>query len=216
MRWVLLWGAVWLLPFGVFQIVLIPQGYGMFGSGWLSGLWFALCTLVGAGIMRRELGFTVEGKDLGVLPPVVLGLSLALMIGTSLAVARGLPISAESWVKFEALQLGMIRLDLNYFVVKLPELCFQQALMFALVRRLQIAGLGGARLIGLFALLFGGIHLPLIAFKGLAAVPFIVAATGATTLFVPLIAWIRRGVCLSFSLHLCAYLVAGSILRATS
>jgi len=213
--WVLLWAAVWLLPFGVFQSVLIPRGFGMFGSSWLSGLWFALCTLGGAWIMRRELRREVEAKDLGSLPLVVCALTLLAMIGVGFGVARALPISNEAWTRFQDLQLGLIRLDLTYFAVKLPELCFQQTLMVVLVRRLQGAEFRGLRLIGVFALLFGSIHLPLIAFKGLAAVPFIVAATGAASLFVPLIAWVRRGVFLSFSVHLAAYLVVGSFLRAT-
>jgi hypothetical protein len=213
--WVLLWATVWLLPFGVFQTLLIPRGFGMFGSSWLSGSWFALCTLGGVWIMRGELRREVETKDLGPIPIVVLGLTLLAMVGVGFGVAHALPISSEAWSQFEQLQLGLIRLDLTYFTVKLPELCFQQALMVALVRRLQGAGFRGLRLIGVFALLFGSIHLPLIAFKGLAAVPFIVAATGAASLFVPLIAWIRRGVFLSFSVHLAAYLVVGSFLRAT-
>ena len=213
--WVLLWATVWLLPFGVFQSVLIPRGFGMFGASWLSGLWFALCTLGGAWIMRRELRREVEAKDLGLLPGVVLGLTLAAMIGVGVGVAQALPISSEAWTRFRDLQLGLIRLDVTYFAVKLPELCFQQTLMVALVRRLQGTKLRGLRLIGVFALLFGSIHLPLIAFKGLAAVPFIVAATGAASLFVPLIAWVRQGVFLSFSVHLGAYLVVGSFLRAT-
>lgn len=213
--WVLLWATVWLLPFGVFQAVLIPQGYGMFGSSWLSGLWFALCTLGGAWIMRAELRRPVETKDLGLLPALVLGLTLLAMVGTGFGVAHALPISSEAWSEFQELQLGLIRLDVTYFVVKLPELCFQQTLMVVLVRRLQGSGFRGLRLIGAFALLFGSIHLPLLALKGLAGLPFLVAATAAASLFVPPIAWIRRGVFLSFSVHLAAYLAVGSFLRAT-
>lgn len=213
--WVLLWATVWLLPFGVFQGVLIPRGYGMYGTGWPSGLWFGLCVAAGAWIMRAELAHPIEGKELGPLPALVCGLTLLATVGVALSVPEAFPISSQDMAKFEELQLGLIRLDATYFVVKLPELCFQQTLMVALVRRLQRAELRGLRLIGAFALLFGSIHLPLIAIKGLAGIPFIVAATGAATLFVPLIAWIRRGVLLSFSVHLGAYLVVGTFLRGT-
>ena len=214
-RWLLAWALVWLVPFGVFVVFMVPAGYGMYGRGWVGGLWFAATTAGAAWLFRRELGAEQTGADWGRLPEAALLLTLCLTAGASLWAQRGLPVAPETWAAFEREQLGFVRLDHVYFAIKLPELCFQQALIYALVRRVQAWGQRGPALIGAFALVFAGVHLPILAFKGPAAALSIVGASAAAgLLFVPLIAWVRRGVLLSFCVHLTAYLVAGLLARA--
>lgn len=214
-RWLLVWAAVWLVPFGVFVALLSPAGFGMYGRSWVGGLWYASCALTGAWVLRRELRAEQTGADWGRLPEVGLLLTLIAVLAASAWAQCGLPLSPETWAAFEREQLGLVRLDAVYFAVKLPELCFQQTLIYALVRRIQSWGPRGPALIAVFALVFAGVHLPILAFKGPAAGLAIVGASAAAgLLFVPLIAGVRRGVCLSFCVHLTAYLVAGLIARA--
>lgn len=214
-RWLLGWATMWLATFGVFVALLSPAGFGMYGRSWVGGLWYASAALTGAWLLRRELRAEQTGVDWGRLPEAGLLLTLLGVAACAAWAQSGLPLSPETRAAFEREQLGFVRLDQVYFAVKLPELCFQQTLIYALVRRIQSWGRRGPALIATFALVFAAVHLPILAFKGAAAGLSILGASAAAgLLFVPLIAGVRRGVCLSFCVHLTAYLVAGLLARA--
>ena len=214
-RWLLGWACVWLASFGVFVALLSPAGFGMYGRSWVGGLWYLSAALSGAWLLRRELRAEQTGADWGRLPELGLLLTLIGVAAAATWAQSGLPLSPETKAAFEREQLGFVRLDWVYFAVKLPELCFQQTLIYALVRRIQTWGARGPGLIGAFALVFAAVPLPILAFKGPAAGLSILGASAAAgLLFVPLIAWVRRGVCLSFCVHLTAYLIAGLLARA--
>ena len=58
-----------------------------------------------------------------------------------------------------------------------------------------------------------GIHAPLLAVKGLAGLPVLIASVVASLVFVPLIARLKRGVAFSFCVHHLFYVLAGLALR---
>jgi hypothetical protein len=213
-RWCVGWGCAWLATFAVFHTLLIPAGFGGFGTSWVAGLWYAVAAAGGLALYRREWA-GLDRAWPGPAPALAALGSVGLVVATYGATHSVWPLDAAAWAELERHQLALARFDGVYLVYKLPELCFQQALILMLTLRLQRSGLSGWRLIGGFALVFGGIHLPLLAVKGLVAVPFIVAATGAAALFPLLIARFRWGVAYSFSVHLLAYLVAGLALRSS-
>lgn len=212
--WALGWCAAWLAPFAVFVFLLVPAGFGMFGRSWVGGLWFMAAT-GGVGVLyRRELLAPDGGRPTGAWPWVALGAAAALTVaGYAWAHARW-PIESQTFERFHALQLGLIRMDSVYLATKLPELVFQQVLILVLVRRLQLRGLSGWKLIGAFLVPFAGIHVPLLVVKGLAGLPFLLASMGASLVFVPLIVHLQRGVAFSLCLHHLAYVVVGLALRA--
>lgn len=210
--WLAGWGVAWLLPFAVFHGLLVPRGFGMFGRAWVSGLWFLACAGLSAGAYRPLL-LTARPATRArwVLP--VLAACLAGFAAVYALVPTRWPLSAEGWRYLEAHQIGLARMDATYLSLKLPELVFQQALILVLVRRLERAGLRGVRLVAWFALVFGGIHTPIVALKGWAGVPFVLAASGAALVFPPLIAGRRLGVIQAWCVHLGAYVLAGAALR---
>ncbi len=214
--WVAAWLAAWLIPFGVFQLVLIPSGYGMFGQSWVSGLWFAGATVVGVALFRRELLRPAPAETSGpaIAPLLVLG-AVAVLVGLVYAWARtGLPATAELFEACRDRQLGVVRMDAVYLAAKLPELVFQQAMILVLVRRLLHRGHRGLGLVGAFAAIFGTLHFLVIPLKGWAGIPIVAASFGAALIFPPLIARFRGGVGYSLSVHWLAYLVAGVAIRA--
>ncbi len=212
--WVLGWCSVWLAPFGVFVFFLVPAGFGMFGRSWVGGLWFAAATVGAALLYRRELRAPDEGKQTGAWPWTALAAAAALTVAGYVWAHASWPLAPETYERFHALQLGLIRMDSVYLATKLPELVFQQTLILVLVRHLQLRGLNGWKLVGVFLVPFAGIHLPLLVVKGLAGLPFLLASMGASLIFVPLIVHLRRGVAFSFCVHHLAYVVVGLVLRA--
>ena len=70
--WVLAWAACWLLPFAVFHYALIPNGYGMFGASWVSGLFFLLASAGGAIAFRDRLPVSLVEARPGRWPIVAL------------------------------------------------------------------------------------------------------------------------------------------------
>jgi hypothetical protein len=202
-----------LVPFGAFHVFWVPQGYGLFESSWGGGLHYLACALAGAAVFRRELGGARGWPGAG--PALALTATAALAVGINAWIQAAWPLAPEAYARYEELQIGVGTLSGTYFTGKLPELVFQQTLIYVLVRRLQAGGHRGWRLIGTFALVFGGVHLPLIALKGLAAIPFVVGATSAALVFPPLIAWFRGGIAYSFCVHLLAYEAAGVALRVS-
>jgi hypothetical protein len=212
--WVLGWAAAWLVPFGVFVFFMIPAGYGMFGRSWVGGIWFVVATGLIAALYRPELNVPGDGRPTGPWPGIALGATALLTVAGYAWAHASLQIEPDVFERFRALQLGLIRMDGVYLAVKLPELIFQQALIYVLVRHLQLRGLRGWTLIGVFLLPFAGIHVPLLVVKGLAGLPFLLASMAACLVFVPLIARFERGVAFSFCVHHLAYVIAGLALRA--
>ncbi|RMG07370.1 MAG: hypothetical protein D6731_23885 [Planctomycetota bacterium] len=210
-RWVLAWGALWLGTFGVWQLLLVPAGFGHYGRSWGGGLFFGLATLLGLLLHRQELPSALRWPGRG--PPLAVAAAAALTWGAARWVAVRWPVTPEALAPYRALRVGLVLLDGRYFLAKLPELCFQQALIYVLVRRLAGHGFRGLRLVGAFALVFGGVHLPILWNKGWAGAPFLGAALGASLVFPPLIARFRGGVAYSFCVHLLAYVLAGTLLR---
>ncbi len=212
--WLVAWGAAWLTPFGVFVLAFIPAGAGMFGRSWIGGLHFLAATAAALALFRREVRWGLErDRGAGAAPGLALALcGAATLVACALAQATW-PLSPEAFERYRALQIGVARMDAVYHAVKLPELLFQQALIYVLTRRLQREGFAGWRLIGAFALAFAAIHLPLIALKGWAGVPFVLAAAAASAVFPALIARFRGGVAYSLCVHLLAYVIAGLALR---
>ena len=213
--WVLGWAAAWLVPFGTFVLVLAPGGYGMFGRSWVGGLWFLLATAGVALCFRRELRAPDTGKPTGIWPSVALGSCGALTIACYALADANWPLAPDVFERFHALQFGLVRMDAIYLTVKIPDLIFQQTLIYVLVRHLQLRGLTGWPLIGAFMLPFAGIHAPLLVVKGLAGLPVLIASVVASLVFVPLIARLKRGVVFSFCVHHLFYVLAGLALRAS-
>lgn len=204
---------MWLGTFGLFHALLVPHGYGMFGRSWVAGIYYAAAAALGLAVFRRERTGVRPGQGPLWAPALVLLLTLGGTAATYAWANVHLTPAPGVLARCRDLQLGLIRMDGVYLALKLPELCFQQALIWVLVRRLQATGLDGWKLIGAFALTFGGIHLPILALKGLAGLPFILAAASASLVFVPLITRFRAGVGYSYSVHLSAYVLAGIVLR---
>ncbi|MDF1660245.1 MAG: hypothetical protein P1V97_00635, partial [Planctomycetota bacterium] len=210
--WFLIWTAVWLTPFGVFMLVLVPAGYGLFGTSWPSGLFYLTATALGLAAYRSELRLYHDRAPNPWSGLAVLG-TLLFVLGAWFFAASVWPVSAEIWQEYEKLQMGLIRMDGVYYAAKLPELIFQQSLIFVLVCRFNAMGHRGWRLIRSFAILFALIHCPLIIMKGLAGLPYVLAAAGSALVFPPLITQFRWGIVYSFCAHWGSYAVAGLILR---
>ncbi len=210
--WIAGWVAGWLAAFGVFKLALIPAGAGMFGRSWVAGAFFLGAAALAARVTRRELA-PERAAAPGAGPLLAVAGALALTAALGLWAERAWPLAPEAWERYRAHQIGVARMDLVYHAVKLPELVFQQAMILALTRRLLRHGLSGARLVGAFALVFGALHLPLVALQGLAGLPFVVAATASALVFPLLIARRPWGVAYAFCVHLLAYVAAGTALR---
>ncbi len=210
--WYPSWAAVWLAAFGLYQLVLTPAGYGLFGESWLSGGFFLLAAWAVLRAFRVPLR-----ADLARPAPRALGILAlcgALLVACCLLCATFWPVSAAGWQQFARLQIGIVRMDAVYFTAKLPELLFQQSMILVLVRRLQSSAGGLRGVLSGFALLFGAIHLPLLVLKGLAGLPYVLAAALLGCVFPLCIVRWRQGWLYAYCAHLLGYLVVGTGMRA--
>lgn len=216
LAWCAAWATLWLGAFGVYGLILVPAGFGLFERTGPAALYWAFLSLIVVMLQASELR---EHGLLSAPQPVARVISL-LILAALLAtfVNLLLPLRPELEESFRQKQVGLIRLDARYFLGKLPELVFQQLMIFALVRRLERAdaeGSGrGPRLVFWFCGIFGLTHLPILILKGLAGWPYVIAASSLGGIFVPLIRRARGGLYDSFGAHLAGYLAVGVSLRA--
>lgn len=213
--WTAGWLAAWLATFGVYMLAIVPTGGGTFGRSWIGGLHFALSVALMAWVYRRHYPGRAALAEFGRGHAVALAVSLALLIAGYAAAAAWWPLSAETWEQARVSNLGLLRMDATYLVYKLPELVFQQSMIYVLTRALVARGFAGPRLLGAFLLVFGAVHVPAVAIKGWVAVPFVLAAGTAGVTFPLLITRLRGGIVYSFCAHLLAYVAVGVALRAT-
>lgn len=207
--WLATWTVSWLSAFGVYELALVPMGYGMFGQSWVSGCYWLLATALALTLFRAQLN---APEDISWPALLTTATVLTAILGTCLALRATTEIPKETLKLYESKQIGIVLMDANYFGVKVPEILFQQSMIALLVCYLGERRQGWA-LIGTFALFFGSIHLPIVFLKGLAGFAYVAAAYSASLIFPPLIAFLRWGVCYSFCVHLSAYAVTGVIMR---
>lgn len=210
--WFLMWTVAWLTPFGIFMLVLVPAGYGLYGTSWPSGLFYLAATLLGLFAYRGELSLYQDQSPNPWSGLAIVG-TLIFVLGAWAFATNVWPVSEEIWEEYKRLQMGLIRMDGVYYAAKLPELIFQQSLIFVLVCRFNSMGHCGWRLVRSFAVLFALIHCPLIIMKGFAGIPYVLAAAGSALVFPPLITQFKWGIVYSFCVHWGTYAVAGLILR---
>ena len=210
--WFVLWTVNWLTPFGIFMLVLVPAGYGLFGTSWPSGLFYLAATGLSLYVRRRDLKL-YSASHPGLRGALALTGTLIFVVGAYFVATTLWPVSEDIWRQYEELQMGVVRMDIVYYAAKLPELIFQQALIFVLVCRFNAMGHRGWRLVRSFAILFALIHCPLIYMKGVAGIPYVLLSAGSALIFPPLITQFKWGIVYSFCAHWGTYAVAGLILR---
>lgn len=213
--WLLEWYVLWILPFAIFEVVLTPLGFGHYGAPHATGLLYLAMVVPTLGWLGIPETDDRDHADPAIPAQTILGATLAFTAFAAMVLAPRLPVPEEAMAEFRRLTVGIVKMDLGYYSLKISELIFQQALIVTLVLRLRRAGHSVPGTMLRFALVFGALHLPIVIFKGPVGLLYVLAAgTAGALVFPPAILAFRRGPLVSFSAHLLGYVVAGLILRS--
>lgn len=205
------WLAIWLISGGILNFFIMPYGIDYFNRYYITALYFAFCGVLGA--IYYRLNSLFDHHSPARLQFFQMLILTALIFAAGITVNLYFPIGEAQIKKIQDSKLVFPLFYASTWVAKLADVAFQQIFIFALLKELRNIGLEQKKILTLFTLVFGALHLPLLFLLSWSGLYFIIPSLIAGFIFSYLILNYRNGVFYSFAVHMVFYFILGLLLR---
>ena len=195
--------VIYIFGMGFFNVFLVGKGIDYISRPIVTSLYFGVMSLAAVAIYYRDIFNHLATPAYATLAVSFLFLVVLILFPKLLKGSDGLSVISKN-----NRNVFFLRMSYSYILSKSVEILFQQVVVFTLV--IKLAGIypDPFAVIGIFAILFTAVHLPITAFIGFKfGMIFTVAAALSALVFPPLILGFGGGFVYSYIIHWLFYLL---------